>query len=168
MQKMEKRQIIILGVAAIAVLYFAFNFLFPSPAKKTTFSPAIKASEFKTFATDVSISISKEIISPGDAYAINRAETEWLRDPFYDKKTYRELLKAKESSKAVSDVKKLNFNYTGYIEYDGKAMAIINGVEYSAGEALEEPGYVLRAISPGKVIIENKADRDRSEVLISD
>ena len=168
MQKMEKRQIIILGITAAVILYGAFNFIFKAPAKTTTFSSVTKASEFKTFATDVSIGISKEVTSPGEAYAINRAETEWLRDPFYDKKTYRELLKAKESSNAVVDAKKLTFNYTGYIEYNGKAMAIINGVEYSAGEALEESGYVLRAIFPGKVIIENKADRDRIEVLISD
>jgi hypothetical protein len=168
MQKMEKRQVIVLCITAVVVLYGAFNFIFQGPAKTTASSPVRKASEFRTFATDVTIGISKEVISPVEAYAINRAETEWLRDPFYDKKTYRELLKVKESSKSVSDEKKSTFNYTGYIEYNGKAMAIINGVEYSAGEALEESGYVLRAISPGKVIIENKADRDRSEILISD
>jgi hypothetical protein len=55
------------------------------------------------------------------------------------------------------------------MEYNGRLMAIINGLEYAVGEALDVPGYILRSISPTKVTIENKADsKAKVEVVMQD
>ena len=63
---------------------------------------------------------------------------------------------------------KITFNYTGYMEYGRKKVAIINGLEYGEGEKLETPGYVLKAIFPGKVIIENTLEKANIEAFIQD
>ena len=38
-------------------------------------------------------------------------------------------------------------------------IAIINGVEYTEGEALDIKGYLLKSVSPTRVVIENSANR---------
>jgi len=40
-----------------------------------------------------------------------------------------------------------------------KRMAIINGIEYREGDALDIKGYVLKSVSPAKVVIVNLATR---------
>ena len=51
---------------------------------------------------------------------------------------------------------KIEFVYTGYLEVGRKRMAIINGMEYREGEALDIKGFVLKSVSPTKVVIENR------------
>ena len=168
MAKIAKRQMIILIVTAVVVLYGIFDFFMGSPVKTAPLSLGKQSSELKKFATDITAGIGKDTLSLQEVYAIGRAEGEWLRDPFYDRKSYKEWLKSKETAKATADTKKITFNYSGYMEFGDKRIAIINGVEYRAGEALEVKGYVLRALSPGKAIIENKRDGIRLEVPIQD
>lgn len=168
MAKIAKRQMIILIVTAVVVLYGIFDFFLGSPIKAAPLSLGKRSSELKKFATDIAAGIGKDTLSVQEVYAIGRAEGEWLRDPFYDRKSYQEWLKSKETAKATADTKKITFNYSGYMEFGGKQIAIINGVEYGAGEALEAEGYVLRAIFPGKVIISNKAAGVKLEVPIQD
>jgi hypothetical protein len=46
--------------------------------------------------------------------------------------------------------------YSGYVESGKNKMAIINGLEYRAGEQLKEEGYTLKQITPLKVLIFDK------------
>jgi len=169
MKKMEKREVIILGIMAVVVLYGAFTLLVGKSDKKTMLATALSSSELKTITSDLAVTLSKDILSPGEAYAIVRAETEWLRDPFYERKSYRELLQSKETARATVDTgKKTTFNYTGYLEFGGRKMAIINGLEYTNGDGLETKGYFLRNISPAKVTIENIDSKQKIEVPIEE
>jgi hypothetical protein len=38
-------------------------------------------------------------------------------------------------------------------------MAIINGMEYREGEELDVKGFVLKSVSPARVVIENRSTR---------
>jgi len=169
-QKMTKRQIIMLSIMAVAVVYGAFNFFAGGAGKKPVSTPEQKPAELTALTANVTTAISQDVLSAGEAYAIVRAEVEWLHDPFYESKAYRELLQYKEkmAARAKAGDKKITFNYTGYMEHKGTKMAIINGVEYVVGESLEIPGYVLIAITPGKVTIGNKAEREKTEVPIEE
>jgi len=169
MKEMEKRELIILGIMAVVVLYGAFTFLAGKSRNKTSAPPALSSSELKTMAGDLAISMARDILTPAEAYTIARAEAEWLHDPFYERKAYRGLLHSRETTKTgVDTAKKITFNYTGYIEYGGRKMAIINGLEYTTGDGLETKGYMLRQISLSKVTIENTDSRVKIEVPIEE
>jgi hypothetical protein len=168
MQNIEKREKIILGVMAVAILYGLFTFITGSSLKKhVAISPEAKTNEINSLASDTTSAISKDALSVTEAYAISRIEADWLHDPFYEKKAYSEMVQTAKAAPKVDA--KVNFSYTGYMEYGGRQMAIINGLEYGVGEALDVPGYILRSISPVKVTIENKADsKAKIEVVMQD
>ncbi|HLA05353.1 MAG TPA: hypothetical protein VJZ16_05170 [Syntrophales bacterium] len=170
MQKLTKREIIILGVMAMAILYGAFNFFVFAPAGKTSSSPSSfswkNPSELKTFAADMSVGMGKDTLSVEEVYAIGRAEGEWLRDPFYERNVHRGLFK--DTAKTEGDAKKITFHYTGYMKHQGREIAIINGWEYGPGDVLETQGYSLKKIYPDKVIIENKEYQVKTEVPMQD
>jgi hypothetical protein len=168
MQKIEKREQIILGVMAVAILYGLFTFIAGGSLKKRfTISPEVSTNEIKAIASDTTDAVNKDALSVTEAYALSRIEADWRHDPFYEKKAYSEMVQTAKAAAKVDAA--VNFSYTGYMEYGGRLMAIINGLEYGAGEALDVPGYILRSISPAKVIIENKADsRTKIEVVMQD
>jgi hypothetical protein len=168
MGNIGKREKIILGVMVIVILYGLFTLIAGSTLRKRlAISPEVKTSEIKALASDITLSISKDALSVTEAYALSRIEAEWLRDPFYEKKAYSELVQTARA--AIKVDAKVNFSYTGYMEYGGRLMAIINGLEYAVGEALDVPGYILRSISPAKVTIENNANgKTKLEVLMQD
>ena len=158
MQNIEKREKIILGVMAVVILYALFTLIAGSSMKKKlTVSPEVKTNEIKALANDTATSVGKDALSVAEVYAIGRIEADWLHDPFYEKKAYAEMTQT--TKVAVKVDTKTNFSYTGYMEYGGRLIAIINGLEYGVGEVLDIPGYILRSISPAKVTIENTADR---------
>lgn len=169
MKKMEKREIIILGIMGVVVLFGAFSLLLGKSDKKATSLSGLSPAELKTMTGELAVAISRDMLSPGESYAIARAEEEWLHDPFFERKSYHEMLRSKELAKVVVDTsKKPTFRYTGYLEYGSRKVAIINGWEYVAGEALESKGYVLRSISPTQVTIEHIGDKTKIEVPIDD
>lgn len=168
-QKLEKREVVILVIMAVAILYGVATFILGKSTKKVAVDAAHASAELKTLTSEIALSMTKNALSSGEAYAINRAEEPWQNDPFYERKAYEAMLKSKETNKALSDInKKVTFSYTGYMEYHGRRVAIVNGLEYSAGEPLETRGYVLRTISPRHVVIENIIERVKMEVPIDD
>lgn len=169
MKKLEKREIIILVVMGVAIIYGASTFL-PGGGKKTQAArKALSATELTSLTTELSAAMGKNVLSAGDVYAAAEAEKEWLHDPFYERKSYSELLKSKEVAKTALDKgEKVIFKYTGYLEYGNRKIAIINGTEYAAGEALETTGYRLKLITPTKVVIENTIDNEKINVPIED
>jgi hypothetical protein len=170
MAKLNKRQMIILGVMGIVILYAAFDFL--APKKKSAVpGTAHNTAEMSTFVADLTASLGKDTTKNLNALIFSRAEKEWTQDPFLDAKSVRAWSAAKTPVKkegaAVSSgatavptatgasALKSEFVYSGYLDTGRKRMAIINGIEYSEGESLDVKGYVLKSVSPTRVVIEN-------------
>ena len=157
MAKLGKREMIILGVVAIVILYAVFDFL--SPNKKDSGLDMVqKTSELNTFVTELAGSREKETAKNLGIIIFSRAEKEWTQDPFLDGKAFKvwtesKTIKAKDEESAVQGIE---FIYSGYLEVGSKRMAIINGIEYNEGEVLDVKGYVLKSISPSRVLIENR------------
>ena len=64
--------------------------------------------------------------------------------------------------------KRSAFSYSGYLKVSNKNLAIINGVEYEAGDPLEIEGYVLKKIYPGKVVIVNEKSGAKFDVPLQE
>lgn len=158
MAKLAKREKIILGVMAIAIILAAFIYL--SPKKKspgTTENVAQKTAELNTFTAGLAGTLKEDTMKNPGTLVLARAEKEWARDPFLSSGDLIKWNEAKaRKAKEAAAVTKIDFVYSGYFEVRGKRMAIINGIEYKEGEALDVKGYMLKSVSPEKVVIENR------------
>lgn len=163
MPKLEPRQIVILGIMLLAILYGAYELLFTGrkgPAAPVT---AQSGADMTTFITEMSAVLGKDAPSQIDAQAIQRAEAEWLRDPFTPPRNDPQWAAAQAApqaaagSGAAAGPAKASFNYTGYVDTGHKKIAIVNGNAYAAGDALDVEGYVLKGVTPSRITLFNRA-----------
>lgn len=154
MAKLEKRQMIILGVMVLAILYGAYELL-SSKKKAPPVDPARKTADLQSFVTDLSARTGADKTT---ALIFSRAEAEWLHDPFLDSKLSLAWARSKAAaaSQSAAGAKKIEFVYSGYLSSGKKSMAVINGMEYKEGEPLDVAGFFLRSASPARVVIENR------------
>ena len=150
MKKLEKRQIIILAIAALFVLYAIYDLLIAGPAAKKA-KTAVKPAEIETVVDTLSTDLMKYKTGGVDAYLAKRAETDWGNSPFWERESYRVFAGNQEG--VAGGVK---FVYSGYVDMEQKKIAIINGVEYQTGEALEVEGYELKSVMPESVLLVNR------------
>ena len=150
MQKLNKRQIVILVVAALFVLYAGYELLIAGPAAKKAKIQA-KPVEISSYVNALSSDLSKNKVSDVDAYIAKRAELDWHGNPFWDRTSYREFVGKDAISGAGAKL-----IYSGYVDTGRAKMAIINGCEYGVGESLDVEGYVLKAVAPSSVLIQNR------------
>ena len=143
--KVSTREIVIVGIMLIAVLY-GFYSLFIAPSSK----PPVKSVSLTSVTeTDNLIKDASEVLKirgsyPVYAAIVSSAEGSWDRDPFYEQKA---------GSVTVGD---LGLKYNGYLEIGRKRIAIINNVSYEIGDKLEIAEYIVRYISPSAVVVEGE------------
>jgi len=156
---MSNREKIIVGLMLFTVVYGIYALFFEGKGKdSTTPIAAISATQqlenLNAFITKVAES-SRAGLSKEDKYIISRAESAWKQDPL----TTVELTDIPEDEikrqKQVVPVAgpQLNVAYTGFMQMGDKKFAIINGLEYTAGDELEQGGFVVRSITPSQVVI---------------
>jgi hypothetical protein len=169
MPKLTRQQMIILSIMALVVLFAVYDFFIAPRSKAELIDIGKKTSELEAFLTDITSKLPKGSLPTSDAYVLSRAETGWVHDPFYERKSIREWDKRKERAKAGGGMsQRVSFSYSGYLKVRDKNLAIINGVEYEAGEALEIEGYILKKIYPGKVVIVNEKSGAKFDVPLQE
>jgi hypothetical protein len=169
MPKLTRQQIIILSIMTLVILFAIYDLFVASRSKSEPIDIGKKTSELEAFLTDITSRLPKGSLSAADAYVLSRAETEWAHDPFYERKSFRGWEKRREQAKAGGGVaQRISFSYSGYLKVRDKNLAIINGVEYEAGDRLEIEGYVLKRIYPGKVVIVNEKSGAKFDVPLQE
>jgi len=166
MAKLKKREIIILVIAALFVLYAGYEYLIAGPAsKKVKTSASVDSVKVDTFASGITKDLDKDKITDSDAYVIRRMETDWGKNPFWKKDLYKAWVNREGVAKGGILSKII---YSGYVDSGKKIMAVINGFEYRIGEQLEIEGYVLKQITPSKVLIFNKKTGNKEEIPLQE
>ncbi len=166
MEKLNKRQIIILSIAALFVVYAAYELLFSSPTSKNI-TINDKQLEISNLVDSLNNDLIKDTQSAGmDAYVIARAEANWQKNPFWNRSLYKEW--AAIQGVTGGGVSATKIIYSGYVDAGIIKIAIINGLEYRVGEQLEMVGYVLKLITPSKVLIVNKNTGSEVEIPIQE
>jgi hypothetical protein len=155
MVKLKKREIIILIIAALFVLYAGYEYLIAGPASKKL-KTRVNAESVKvdTLTAGITKDSGKDNISDLNAYVIRRTGTDWEKNPFWKKDLYKAWVNREGIAKDRGVLAKII--YSGYVDSGKRIMAVINGFEYKLGETLEIEGYVLKKITPSKVLIFNK------------
>jgi len=125
----------------------------------TAIGSAKELENLNSFITKIA-EASKAGISEADKYIIDRAETEWKQDPLISVNLTNRPESESQKSKEVTQVSipDLKVSYTGFMKMGDKTFAIINGVEYAAGDPLEQGDYVVRSITPSQVVIVSARD----------
>lgn len=166
MKKLDKRQIIILVVAVLCILYAAYEFLIARPSAQKAKEQALAASAEPAFDVDT---LTGDLASykPSDVelYIEEKAAVEWGQSPFWEKTAYQEFV-GKEAS--GPDLAAVNITYSGYIDTGRKKIAILNGAEYIAGELLEIADFVLKSVATDKVVVLNNKTGAELEVPIQE
>ena len=157
---MSNREKIIVGLMLLTVAYGVYALFFEGKGKSgttpiATISATQELENLNTFITKVA-EASKAGLSKEDKYIIARAESPWKQDPL----TTVELterpedeINRKKQQVAQTTGPQLNVSYTGFMQMGDKKFAIINGLEYAAGDELEQGGFVVQSITPGQVVI---------------
>jgi len=167
MDKLEKREKIILVIAALGVLYGGYVYLI---------EPAINKAKAKDQKQEISASASivktdnYVIADVGtQEYIVARAEANWGKNPFVDRNSnsYKEWATIQRAA-AASSGPEGKIVYSGYVDAGRKKIAIIDGFEYQAGDQLEMEGYVLKQVTPSQILILNKNTGIEVEVPISE
>jgi hypothetical protein len=147
----SKREKVIVILMIVAIAYGIYDFFLASPSKPIeTFDAAMELEELDKLRSHVTGELAKEKISGTEDYVITQAERDWQKDPFLQMKVPQ----VKPSIKAEAMRVAVDFKYSGFVELGAKRTAVINGMEYQTGDELDPGGYMLREISPKRVVIE--------------
>ena len=160
---MSKRERIILILMIVVGMIGAYTYLFDSKKKDNTDLQQKAMEESNKFLTEMSKEITNDPYSILDDYIVTRSLEEWKGESFLSTNS---LLKSEqEASINEEDVKEGSDNdfiykYTGFLEMLDHKFAIINGVEYEEGDALEGDGLTIISISKGSVILRGDDGND--------
>jgi hypothetical protein len=148
---MTNREKIIVGIMLLTVGYGAIELLLPR-AKTDTPAPAAQSTEgLNTFISKVA-EAAKGATSETSALVIQKAEAAWGQDPFMVIRKAAPLPAEKAASKEpLRPVP--NMAYSGFLEIGAKRLAIINGMEYEAGDRVTPGAFSVKTILPNKVIM---------------
>jgi hypothetical protein len=151
---MPRREIIIIVLMIIAVLFGGYSFFYTSPSKTDIEGKGKGLEALNKFIVDVAENLKKKDLSEADNYIIQQALAEWKREPFLKPQLYVKLEEEdSDQEEEVITAQELNLIYSGYLEAVDKQLAIINGMEYEIGEMLGQEGYFIKSIFPTRVVI---------------
>lgn len=156
---MNKREKIIIFLALFVALYGLIDFfLLSSPGKdknKTGQSEILNRSFKKlTQINERLVSLRVKIKNNERTdYLISMIESEWENDPFIKKENPFQTINKKNAVHVIFDDKK-GFFYSGFIQFDNKILAVINGMEYTTGNYIADTGYKIIKITPDFVILD--------------
>ncbi len=154
---MAKREKIIVFFAILAVVYGGYELLSSPSSKKPPVKTDEKAKILSSSADNIKNELEK-IVLQKDIYIVRAASVPWSKDPFSDLPIESESV-IQQNKIVIETLKRLS--YSGYMEIGNKIFAIINGMEYEAGEELPtHNGCVISDISPLQIIIKIKGGEE--------
>jgi len=158
MLNMSTREKIILCLVILIAGYAAYSFLADTP-KRIHVETEEALIDLKKLTADVIKEVDKTALTKSETFIIAQAGAEWKRDPFL--KPGPPVKFRPDNGQVELSADKLSFTYSGYLEMADKKLAIINGIEYKAGEMLiNGGGYIISSISPTMVVLELTGGRN--------
>lgn len=162
MANLKKREIIILAIAALFIVSYVVYYLIADRLTGKKVQTGVGTETVETLTNTIAEDLNKNKLSDSENYIIKKAGVDWGSSPFLSRDLYRVWL-TKDGAAAASALKII---YSGYIDSGKRKMAILNNVEYRIDEDLMEEGYVLKQITPSKVIIYDKNSGSSIEIPI--
>jgi hypothetical protein len=147
---MTSREKIIVGIMLITVGYGAVELFLPRD-KAVAPLPMQSTESLSAFIGKVADAV-KVATADASSVVIQKAEAAWKQDPFMvirkPQAPPAEKSLAKETTRPLPAM-----TYSGFLEIGSKRLAIINGMEYEAGDKLSAGGVTIKSVLPNKVIM---------------
>ena len=167
-KNISRREKIIIGLVALAVLYGLFELL-RQPAIKDSYTGMEEDNRaLNELVAGIDRVITGEGLTQGEQYTLVSAQDEWPQDPFSD--VPLDMLEAGDMADIEETVADMQINgpapgfyYSGFLIMGDKRIAIIDGQEYEKGDELKSGLYTIQGIDPEKVTIK---DTQSSTVII--
>ena len=158
---MSNREKIIVGLMVLAVVYGVYVMFFESPKQTKTFSAGgdRQLEALNSFITKVADK-TKSGPSKKQAYILKKAQADWKQDPFVQLQP-----KKVEEDTGPAPVLDARVRYTGFLQMGDTRLAIISGMEYEPGDRLEPGGFIIRSISPNRVVVSPPGKNKESMIL---
>lgn len=157
---MSKREKILVGLMLLAVVYGIYAWFLPSSQQAATVNEGNGQKVLKEFILKVAEKTTTGL-SKNQAYVLQKAEALWERDPLIQ----IEPKPSEEEEDSQQPVLSSKMIYTGFLQMDDKRLAIINGMEYEAGDRLEPGGFIIQSISPSRVVIAPPGRKKKTMIL---
>ncbi len=148
---MPKRQMIIIALASVAVLYGAYTYFVEPLLVAPQHLASLNRAEIQSAIDNVRSELDKARPAPLEMYRLELAQGEMPDNPFYASSGQME-----ETPQEQTSTEGPLFTYGGFVEMGGTRLAIINGLDYMPGEELAEAGYFVTRIERNKVVIEKR------------
>ena len=159
---MSRREKVILILMFLTIVGGGYSLFFTSPSSDISFDSSKGGGGTESFVTDLTNKMAQKDLSESHRYIISRAKAELKKDPFI--RSEMAIMAKADRELAATSVQKADFTYSGYLNMGMKSLVVINGMEYEAGDDLEQDGYFVKNIFPTKVVIGVKG-RDNIIVL---
>ena len=144
----------------LAIGYGIFVWFLSSPQQVAGLNDDNEQEALKAFIVNVAERTTGGL-SKIQTVTLKKAEANWKRDPLIQIEP-KPLVKEKEDQPPVLTIKML---YTGFLRMGDKRLAIINGMEYETGDKLEPDGFIIRSISPRRVVIAPPGAKKKTIIL---
>ena len=156
---MTLREKIILGLAATAVMgagfYYASGLSSPTAA-----SPGLVRTDFSALIAKVQVSVAQGELTEREEHVLAGATSQWLRSPLREQPLVTPDIEPGESLPEPSPLPR----YIGFIDIGPQPIAIIDGYDYRAGEAIQGGEFKLSQIYSDHIELLRRGATDSVEV----
>ncbi|MBC2713343.1 MAG: hypothetical protein HGJ94_20800 [Desulfosarcina sp.] len=152
---MDRREKIIVSVMAATMLLGGYLYFIPGTTDGRRGVENQPAAPNLDFTQEIIRKFKEDTSLVRDLFTIRSAERKWGKDPFLkNDASLSDTQQRKAKVEApVPNGPRSKLNYTGFLEAGSTRLAIINGIEYEAGESINREGYYVRRIRPHQVEI---------------
>lgn len=143
----------------LVVLWGAYTVFLEDRAPKPDFVTADSNMDtLNAFVTKVA-EAAQSGLSKADAYLLEQAQSAWQQNPMLNIEA--PVIESEQQGEEAVDILPVeqsdrNFAYTGFLQMGDIRLAIINGMEYEAGDRLEDGGYTVQSITPRLVVLKTR------------
>jgi len=161
---MQKREKVIVAVAAVALLYFVID-LFAVSEDSAKDSPENLSKECEAFLTRGNATLGAVKSSPELFRRITLLEgvedgkNPFIRDWLDKEAAAEDELPGNKPERAV--------RYTGYIESAGNSLVVINGQEYAVNQVIDGTDFIIKKVSKSCIVLEPRNPTESEEGTIT-
>ncbi len=146
----------------VVTVILGIYMVFFEPPRKTTTIDTSAGRELEMLNTFIAKVAEQTQSGPSkeQAYVLKQAQSAWKQDPLIQLEA--EKVEVDTGPEPVLDAK---VQYTGFLQMGDTRLAIINGMEYEAGDQLEPGGFIIRRILPNHVVVVPPGKNKKTMIL---
>lgn len=156
--QVETRQKLLLLLLVVVAGYAAFDYL---DLQKGSKAPVVQKqssrADFEKKVMLLTTRMAGEKLSEVGLYKVARIGDDLVNMPFY-KSESSFFLTGMQDEAFSTEIEGREVAYTGYVEINGARFAILNNIEYAAGDEFIIEGYRVAQIAKQFVVLEKHAD----------